>query len=75
MATKRVNEEDVLLKDKTFKLAKIEEALSDNTEKIPINKLIKVFDKLTDAYNENTPIKEQARLTNEVYNTLFKNRR
>lgn len=72
MATKRVNQEEVLLKDMTFKLARIEEKLSDNTENIPITKLAKILVKLEGAYDNTTPLKEQARLTNEVYNTLIK---
>lgn len=75
MATKRKNDNENIAFNMTKQLASIEEILSDPNINVPITKLTKIFTLLEGAYSDDTDLKEQARLTNEVYKTLGKYRR
>jgi hypothetical protein len=75
MATKRKNDNENIAFNMTKQLASIEEILSDPNINVPITKLTKIFTLLEGVYSDDTDLKEQARLTNEVYKTLGKYRR
>ena len=75
MATKQVNKSQELTFNMTKQLAIIEETLSDPNINVPITKLAKIFTLLEGAYSEDTPLEEQARLTNEVFKSISKYRR
>lgn len=75
MATKRKNDNENIALSMTKQLASIEEILSDPNINVPITKLTKIFTLLEGVYSDDTDLKEQARLTNEVYKTLGKYRR
>lgn len=75
MATKRKDENEEIALSMTKQLAVIEEILSDPNINVPITKLTKVFTLLEGVYSDDTDLKKQARLTNEVYKNLSKYRR
>lgn len=75
MATKRKDENEEIALSMTKQLAVIEEILSDPNINVPITKLTKVFTLLEGVYSDDTDLKKQARLTNEVYKSLSKYRR
>jgi hypothetical protein len=75
MATKRKNENEEIALSMTKQLAVIEEILSDPNINVPITKLTKIFTLLEGVYSDDTDLKKQARLTNEVYKSLSKYRR
>lgn len=75
MATKRKDESEEIALSMTKQLAVIEEILSDPNINVPITKLTKVFTLLEGVYSDDTDLKKQARLTNEVYKSLSKYRR
>lgn len=75
MATKRKDENEEIALSMTKQLAVIEEILSDPNINVPITKLTKIFTLLEGVYSDDTDLKKQARLTNEVYKSLSKYRR
>ena len=75
MATKWKDENEEIALSMTKQLAVIEEILSDPNINVPITKLTKIFTLLEGVYSDDTDLKKQARLTNEVYKSLSKYRR